>query len=274
MWGPPGTLGLFCSLASITLDIHLEDGRVVDQPVDGGQRHGRVGEDRVPGAEGLIGGDQHGTPLVARADEFEEHAGLGLILGDIGDVVEDQQVELVELRNGAFESEIAACLLEFLDQIGGAGEEHTVAIFHQRQPDGRTEMRLADPRRAEQQDIVALADPTVAGCDGAHMRLGHHGDSGEVERLEGLAGQQAGLGEMALDPAPIAFGQFMFHQGAEQAGGGPAFLVGLLSEAWPERLDGRQAQLVQGKGETGGVNVGGCHAAASSAIGVLPRRRS
>lgn len=60
---------------------------MVDQPVDGGQGHGLVGEDLVPFAEGLVGGDQQGSAFVAGADQFEEDAGLGLVLGDIGEVV-------------------------------------------------------------------------------------------------------------------------------------------------------------------------------------------
>jgi hypothetical protein len=34
--------------------------------VDGGERHGLVWKDLAPVAEWLIGGDQHGAPLVAR----------------------------------------------------------------------------------------------------------------------------------------------------------------------------------------------------------------
>ena len=67
---------------------------------------------------------------------------------------------------------------------------------------------------------------------------------------------------MSLDAAAIAFGQFMLHQGAEQPGGGPAFLVGLFGEARPERLDGWQAQFVQGQGQAGGIGLGRRHAAA------------
>jgi hypothetical protein len=34
--------------------------------------------------------------------------GFGLVFGDVGDVIEDQQIEFVELGNGGFESELAA----------------------------------------------------------------------------------------------------------------------------------------------------------------------
>ena len=89
----------------------------MNEAVDGGEGHVRVREDRVRGAEGLVCRDQHGAAFVACADQFEQHAGLGLILCDLGDVVEDQQVELVELCDGTFECEIAARLLQLLDQV-------------------------------------------------------------------------------------------------------------------------------------------------------------
>ena len=94
--------------AAVALDVHLEDRGVVDQAIDDGQRHRLVGEDLSPFAERLVGGDEERSPFVAGADEFEKHAGFGLVLGDVGDVIEDQQMEFVELGNGGFESELAA----------------------------------------------------------------------------------------------------------------------------------------------------------------------
>jgi hypothetical protein len=74
---------------AVALDVELEDLRVVDEAIDGGQRHGGIREDTVPFSEGLVRSDQDGSPLVAGADQLEEHAGLGLVLGDVGEVVED-----------------------------------------------------------------------------------------------------------------------------------------------------------------------------------------
>lgn len=79
----------FDSLAPpVAFDVHLEDGGVMDEAVDGGQRHGGIGKDLSPFAERLVGGDHHGSSFITGADEFEQHAGLGLVLGDIGEVVE------------------------------------------------------------------------------------------------------------------------------------------------------------------------------------------
>ena len=56
---PWTTLAVECGAAAIALDIHLEDGRVMDEAVDGCQRHGLIWKHLAPVAERLIGGDQH-----------------------------------------------------------------------------------------------------------------------------------------------------------------------------------------------------------------------
>ena len=140
----------------ITLDIHLKDSRVVNEPVNGGQRHGRIGEDGIPFSERLVGRDQHRAAFVSGTYEFKQNAGLGLIFGDVGNVIEDHQMELVEFCDGTFEDEITACLLQFLDQICGSAKENAVPFLDKRVAYCRGKMRLAHTRRAEQQDIAAL----------------------------------------------------------------------------------------------------------------------
>lgn len=92
----------------IAFDIHLEDGGVVHEAVDGGQRHCGIGEDPVPFAERLVGGYHQRTPLVSRADQLEQNRGFSLILGDIGKVVEDQKVEAIKPIDRVLEHELAA----------------------------------------------------------------------------------------------------------------------------------------------------------------------
>ena len=115
----------------------------MNQAVDDRDRHCLVREDLAPFAERLVGGDEEGSPLVAGADELKEHAGFGLVLGDVGDVIEDQQMEFVELGNGGFESELAAGNLQSLDEIGGTGEQHAPAIFDKGEAESRRKVALA-----------------------------------------------------------------------------------------------------------------------------------
>lgn len=103
LWGGVSGRAAAASLAverllpAIALDVHLEDRGVMNEAVDRGERHRLVGKNPSPFAERLIGRDERRAPFVARRDQFEQDAGLGLILGDIGDVVEDEQVVAIEL---------------------------------------------------------------------------------------------------------------------------------------------------------------------------------
>ena len=72
----------------VAVDVHFEDRRMMNQTINGGEGYGLIGKNPSPFAEGAIGGDQHRSPLVSRADQFEQIAGFRLILGDIGEVVE------------------------------------------------------------------------------------------------------------------------------------------------------------------------------------------
>ena len=73
----------------------------MNEPVDSRDGHGLVGEDLIPAAEGLVGCDGDAAVFVAPGDQLEEDAGFSLILVGIGDVVEDDQVELIEFGEAA-----------------------------------------------------------------------------------------------------------------------------------------------------------------------------
>src|ERR1700724_4012664 len=75
--------------AAVAFDVHLEDGGVMNEAVDNSDSHCLVWEDFAPFAKRLVGSDEDGSPLITGADEFEKHAGFGLVLGDVGDVIED-----------------------------------------------------------------------------------------------------------------------------------------------------------------------------------------
>jgi hypothetical protein len=148
---------------TIALDVHLDDHGVVHEAIDGSDGHGRIGEHGVPLREWLVRGDQHAATLVPAADEFEQDRGFGLILPDIGQVVEHQQVVAVEPGDGGFEGQCLARGLQALHQVGGPGEQHAVAILDQGTADGGGDVGLAGARRAEQQQVGTLVEPGIAG---------------------------------------------------------------------------------------------------------------
>jgi hypothetical protein len=63
------------------------------------------------------------------------------------------------------------------------------------------------------------------------MGLGDHRHDVEVKAVQGLAGQELGLGKMACEAAAVAFGDLVLGEAGEQPGRGPALLVGPLGES-------------------------------------------
>ena len=160
-------------------------------------------------------------PLVSRADQFEQNARLRLILGDIGEVVEDQQMIFVELGDRGFEGKIAACDLKLFAQgRWSCVNRHAPAPFDQRQAERRRQMRFPAAGRdgdsgagisgGRSDDPLRLpstrgqgrgARPVGASCTAA---IEHRRDSPSRRHADADAGvdDAAGGGQACRDSVP------------------------------------------------------------------------
>ena len=130
--------------APIALGVDLEDGGVMDESIDRGGGGGLVGKDSIPLGEGQIGGEEDGALFVAIGDQFEEDGAFFPVAVDAGEIVEDEEVELVETREQSLELEIALSDRHFRDEAGGSGEDHLEVLAHKGEADGVGEVALAD----------------------------------------------------------------------------------------------------------------------------------
>jgi len=205
---------------------------VVNEPVDGGDGDGGVREDPIPGAEGLVGGDGEAAALIAPCDQLEEDGRLGLVLVGVGDVVEDDEVELVELgeRGLEGEGEVAAGGLQPLHEVRGSRVKDAMAGFDEGMADGADEVGLAGTGVADGDEFGAGLE-LIAGGERFDPTFRHMRQSREVEGGEGLAAGELGLGEVPLDAPCLAFGELALCKRGEEAGGRPVFVVGALGEA-------------------------------------------
>ena len=118
-------------------------------------------------------------------------------------------------------------------------------MFHERPSDGGGEMAFPTAGRSEEEEVGALAEREVPGREGHHLGLGEHGDGGELEVGEALAGEQPGVAQMPLDPPAGALGEFVLGQRGEEARRRPALRIRPLAELLPQLLHGGQAQFAQ-----------------------------
>src|SRR3546814_5919494 len=117
----------------------------------------------------------------------------------LGQIVEHDEVELVELVEQGGQAEVAARGLELLDHVGGGAEQDAPPRVDEGMANGGNCVRLAGPALAEQQQVAAVLDPVVTGGEGQEVRFADAGGGVEIEGGEGLACGQAGLVAMALD---------------------------------------------------------------------------
>src|SRR3989442_6887901 len=85
--GPTRGLG---DAASIALALDGEDLGVMDDAIDERGGRGGVGEDRRPLAERQVGGEHEALAFVAAADDLKEEVGGPRVLGQVADLVDDE----------------------------------------------------------------------------------------------------------------------------------------------------------------------------------------
>src|SRR5271170_2891946 len=106
-------------------------------------------------------------------------------------------------------------------------------------------MRLAAAGRAEQQQVGAFVEPSVAGTQCRDLSLRYHRYGGKIEVIEDLIGGQLRFAEMAFDAPTIALGDFVFRECHQETSRRPALFVRSLDKLLPQVFDGWQPQFVQ-----------------------------
>ena len=154
---------LLCCVSPVAGDVKLQDDGVVDYPVNRcGGGHG-VGEDALPLREDQVGRDAQGPAFVAFCDEGEEDLGLLSTLGQVAEIVQEQEVEVVQLAQLSGQVEVALGGEQVLHQTVGRCEEDGVASFHQAVAQGTERMGLAGAGEPEGQHVDAVIHETALG---------------------------------------------------------------------------------------------------------------
>ncbi len=184
---------------------------MVDQPVHDGHSHVVVGEELAPGGEVLVGGDDHRAVLVQGIDQLEQVvAGLS-IHGQIAQLVDDQQVELLQGSDLLLQLALDLDQLQFLDQGQGGGEQHLVACLDGLLANADGQVGLAHPGRADEHQVGAFVDEAKVQ-QLADLALGDGGLVPVVELYQALVHREGGLAPVHVDPPPVAPLQFFGHQ--------------------------------------------------------------
>ncbi len=146
--------------AAVALAIDLDDRAVIHKPVHRCHGHGAGGEDVLPLAERLVARHQQGAAFVAVHHQLKQHRGLGLVLADVANVVNDEQGVAIELVERLGQGKLRFGALQLLHQRRG-GEKPCGAIqADQAAADARRQVGFAHATGAKQQQVLRPIEPT------------------------------------------------------------------------------------------------------------------
>jgi hypothetical protein len=190
------------------------DVKVVEEAVEDGAGDGAVVvEDACPLLEGLVGGDDEGTALVALADDLDEEVDPVLVDGEVADLNQEHLGSEV-LAELALEQAVLLGGGQIVDDTDGVGEEDGVPLLAGGVAQSGGEMSLADARRPEKDD-VGLLDDEAETEEVLNLEAVDLPGPVPLELLQGVEDGEAGRLDAPFDEALAALGVLALEETAE-----------------------------------------------------------
>ena len=164
------------------------------ESVEGALGEDRVVEERDPLVDGAVAGDDGRGAPVPLEDDLVEVARLAGIEATQAEVVEDEDVGGQEPAQHLLAAVVGPRLVQSLEHVVGAQEEDVVAGPAGGVAEGRGEVGLSDPDRAEEDHVLAALDEAEAE-ELPHPLAVEADRRVPVEAFEGLLLLEAGAGE-------------------------------------------------------------------------------
>src|SRR5215470_17611671 len=198
--GSPGCSALFRLLVPVGLAIESVDLGMMDEAIDEGDDAGSVGEHLVPFDERTVGSDERARLLVAARDELEEEVGVAVGVGEVADLIDDEEARTYVAAQAPAQCGIAVERGEIAEHVTGGGEQHGMAGGDGLVGDVLGDHRLAEPVGRDQDDVAWFLEELER-----HERLDRPtialpGPS-PIEVAQGLEGSDMGLCQAPLERA-------------------------------------------------------------------------
>jgi len=174
-------------LESKGLSFNGDELAAVDESIDERDNGGGVGKDFSPLAKHLIGGDQQRAFEVAAGDDLEEQVGVAGVIGEIAELVEDEQLWLAEDSELALQACRSVLVGEGIEHFGGGEEADGGAGEDGLMSEIAGDERLADAVGSDEDDVGSGVEPFESEeiFDLIAIDLGGPGPVEIGERFEG-----------------------------------------------------------------------------------------
>jgi hypothetical protein len=216
----------------------VEGGGVVEESVEESDGEDAVGEDVTPLPEALIGGEDDGLlGLIALVDDLEEEGGVGLLEGQVADLVQDEYLGPDQDLEQGVEAILLALCPGTGDEVVEREEVDAVSVFDGLEGEADGQVSFPDAWRTEEQDVLAVVEE-AEGRELGDSLAGHLGLGLEVELFECLGPGQPRELEVGLHAALEAGGELDVEEFVEDLDAELLSLLGAF-EYGIERAEGR-----------------------------------
>jgi hypothetical protein len=199
----------------------------------------------------LVRGEDHRTSSdVAIVDDVVEDVGGVVAVGEVANLVDDEDVRAHVEGEGIAQFTFAGRGRETVDELSGGGEEHFEAVLKRSVGNGDGKVSLSTSRLALEDHRTAFGDKVgrEQGSDRGEpqCRLVR-----EVELLDGAQEGERRSAHGATEPRLFAMRDFFGKNRVEEVLIGPVFLLGALDEFAPDAASVGQMQALEERFEIG-----------------------
>ena len=219
----------------------------------------------APRGDGFVRGEYHrAAAFVAIVHDVEEHVrGIGAV-GEIADLVDDEEARVGVARERLGEAALAEGGREIIDEFRGGHEVGVEAVLDRAIGDCDREVRLAAPGFAVQDQRAALGDE-VRGERGAEQGEAHGRLVGEIEVVDRFEEREAGAPREPREARLLAVGDLLGDEDGQEAIVGPLLSLGAGDEVAPHASRVGEIEALEDgiEFEVGGVDRGPSRGGAS-----------
>jgi hypothetical protein len=175
---------------------------------------GGIADDLMPAANRNLAGDQQRAAIVAVVDDLEQIAALLGIERLRPPVVDDQEPDTFDRGQEPRQAALATGLGEVAEQAASPLVEHREALAACLVAEGASQPRLADAGRADDHQMVMVAQP-LAGAEFLEQGAVEAAGRTQVDVLDDGGLAQLGFAQPAGEALVLAVGRLAIDQKAE-----------------------------------------------------------
>lgn len=150
--------GLLALFQSVAVAPDIDRGRVMQETIEDGGRDVRIAEDRAPVPIALVAAQDNAAALVAGADQLEEDHGAQVVQRQVAHLIDHQDLGRQVDAKAAVQAAFPIRAPEIGNQVMRGDEVRAEARLNRLDGEGDTEMRLAHPGRAQEDDVAGIVD--------------------------------------------------------------------------------------------------------------------